>query len=53
MPTELPRMMLTLTPELLEKLEEYRRRQKRIPSKAEAVRELLEKALEQELSKYE
>ena len=51
MGTELPRVVVTLTEELHKKLEDYRRKQSTIPSRSEAVRELLEKALEQELNK--
>ena len=49
MPTELPRVFVTLTEELFEKLEEYRRRQKKIPTRSEAIRDLLLKALKLEL----
>jgi metal-responsive CopG/Arc/MetJ family transcriptional regulator len=51
MGTELPRVVVTLTEELYEKLEDYRRKQPKIPSRSEAVRELLDKALQRELMK--
>jgi len=49
MGTDRPRILVTLTDEIVEQIEEYRRRQKRIPTKSEAIKQLIEKALKLEL----
>ncbi len=47
-PTKLPRVLVSFTEELLKKLDNYRRKQERIPSRSEAIRTLVEKALKAE-----
>jgi metal-responsive CopG/Arc/MetJ family transcriptional regulator len=49
MGTDRPRILVTLTDEIVEQIEEYRRRQKKIPTKSEAIKQLIEKALKLEL----
>jgi len=47
MPTEKPKILVVVDDEILERLENYRRQCNIIPSKSEAVRTLLDKALKQ------
>ena len=49
MPTEKPKILVVMHDDLIERLENYRRQCKNIPSKSEAVRTLLDEALK----KYE
>ena len=44
MPTEKPRILLTLTTELLEEIDDYRYKN-RIPARTEAIRQLIRNAL--------
>jgi len=48
MPTEKPKVLLTLEEQLIERVDDYRY-ENRIPTRSEAIRRLLEEAL----SKYE
>ena len=52
MPSDKPKLLLVIEKELLEKVDDYRF-DNRIPSRAEAVRELLRKGLEAETQKPE
>jgi metal-responsive CopG/Arc/MetJ family transcriptional regulator len=45
MPTDKPRIMVVVEEELLEDLDDYRRSQKQIPSRSEAIRQLLKEGL--------
>jgi metal-responsive CopG/Arc/MetJ family transcriptional regulator len=45
MPTEKPKILVVLDDDLIERLDNYRRQCKQIPSKSEAVRTLLNEAL--------
>jgi hypothetical protein len=45
MPTEKPKLLVVFNPKLIERLDNYRRRCKQIPSKSEAVRTLLDESL--------
>jgi metal-responsive CopG/Arc/MetJ family transcriptional regulator len=47
MPTEKPKILIVVDDSLLERLDNYRRQSKRIPSKSEAVRILLDEALKE------
>ena len=47
MPTEKPKILIVVNDELIERLDNYRRHSKRIPSKSEAVRTLLDEALKE------
>ena len=47
MPTEKPKILIVVDDYLLERLDNYRRQSKRIPSKSEAVRILLDEALKE------
>lgn len=44
MPTDKPRILLTLSDELLEEIDDYRYKN-RIPARTEAIRQLIRKAL--------
>jgi len=45
MPSKSPRILLLLDDELLRRIEDYRRRQEIIPSRNQALRQLIEEAL--------
>jgi len=45
MPTEKPKILVVVDNKLLERLDDYRRQCKQIPSKSEAIRTLLDEAL--------
>ena len=45
MPSKLPKVLLLLDDELLRRIEDYRRRQEIIPSRNQALRQLIEEAL--------
>jgi metal-responsive CopG/Arc/MetJ family transcriptional regulator len=47
MPTEKPKILVVVNDDLIERLDNYRRHSKRIPSKSEAVRTLLDEALKE------
>ena len=47
MPTDKPKILVVVDDELIERLDNYRRNSKRIPSKSEAVRTLLDEALQE------
>jgi len=49
MPTNKPKILVVLDDDLLERLDDYRRQCKQIPSKSEAIRTLLDESLK----KYE
>jgi hypothetical protein len=45
MPTKKPKMLVVLNNDLIERLDNYRRQCKNIPSKNKAIRSLLDEAL--------
>ena len=45
MPSKSPRILLLLDDELLRRIEDYRRRQEIIPSRNQALRQLIDEAL--------
>lgn len=45
MPTKRPKVLIVLDEELIERLDDYRRSTKQIPSRSEAIRTLLDEAL--------
>ena len=47
MPTDKPKILVIVDDEIIERLDNYRRHKKRIPSKSEAVRTLLDEALKE------
>ena len=47
MPTDKPKILVVVDDELVERLDNYRRDSKRIPSKSEAVRTLLDESLKE------
>jgi len=47
MPTNKPKILVVVDDDLLERLDNYRRHSKRIPSKSEAVRSLLDESLKE------
>ena len=52
MPTDKPRILLTLSEELLEEIDDYRYKN-RIPARTEAIRQLIKKALLKKKGKKE
>ena len=48
MPTKKPRIMVSIDDDLLKMLDDYRRRQEIIPSRSEAIRHFIERALREE-----
>ena len=47
MPTAKPKILVVVDDDLLERLDNFRRHSKRIPSKSEAVRNLLDESLKE------
>lgn len=45
MPTDKPRILLTLDPDLLERIDDYRY-ENRVPARSEAIRKLIKDSLE-------
>jgi len=48
MATNKPRILLTVDEELIERIDDYRRTQKKIPPRSEAIRRLLDEALKKQ-----